>query len=44
MTFKPSPHHPGCTATVERFGPFPVTTTKHHPECHNPTDKDVRTR
>lgn len=45
MSFNPAPHHPGCRATSQYVGPFPVTTTIHHPDCTNRnTDKDTRTR
>jgi len=44
MTFNPTPHHERCTATREWFGPFPVTTTHHHPDCHDRTDKETRNR
>jgi len=45
MTFNPAKNHEQCTATREWFGPFPVTTTHHHPDCNNPaTDKEMRNR
>lgn len=45
MSFNPAPNHEHCQATREYVGPFPVTTTKHHPTCTNPnTDKEMRTR
>ena len=45
MSFNPAPNHESCTATREYVGPFPVTTTHHHPTCNDPaTDKEMRTR
>lgn len=45
MSFNPAPNHERCTATREYVGPFPVTTTHHHPTCTNPNaDKEMRTR
>lgn len=45
MSFNPAPNHERCTGTREYIGPFPVTTTKHHPTCTNPdADKEMRTR
>lgn len=44
MSFNPSKSHEHCTATREWFGPFPVTTTHHHPDCNDRTDKEMRNR
>ncbi len=37
-------HNPDCHSTREWIGPFPVTTTVHHPDCQNRVHDDLRTR
>ena len=38
------PHNPECRTIREWIGPFPVTTTTHHPDCKNRVDDDIRRR